>query len=332
MRFRTSLIFALLLLAPPSFAQNDTDEDFFKDRPGESPEANIAPKPTSSPIPSPTPAGRAVIDAEVTPVSPDAKPEPLKKEHNETLTDSHPLFDWSKHKNETLVPHPLSDQGLIEITRDRTYIYTVKPTEHHHTGTLLVGYFNPTNLRNPDDPADTFASNYGGGGNSIFLMNYEWRLFDMGIGRVGVTAGTGLFFAQGHGHFAHPELEPPNLKPLETFSLAVVPIEGGVVYHVQFWDKQLFVPYGAGGLTLIPFAELRDDGKGPKFGGSAAVYVSAGGGLNMTYFDRFAALTLDREYGIGKVYLLAEVREYVNLSPHYDFGGLVPALGFNAEF
>jgi hypothetical protein len=331
---RNLLIFILCVFGNFANAQNtpnptapaDTEDNFFIDE---------APTPDNTPAnPPPAAAKPGATPAPAAPVAPaptQATDAPRSNMHNSSEGESHPFFDWSKHKGETEVKHPLAEKGLVEITKDRVYIYDVKESKQSRAGSLHIGIFNPQNLTNPDSPSGSFEENYGSTSNMMLFFDYEWQVWRIGIGKIGITAGAGLFFAQGSGHYVHPELEPTGQTPPETFSLAVFPLSGGLIYRLQIWDKQLIVPYGSGGLTLFPFGEFRDDGLSPKFAGSAAVYAAVGGALNLTYFDHFAALALDRQYGINRVYLFGEFRELVNIAK-YDFGGPLINFGFTAEF
>jgi hypothetical protein len=104
------------------------------------------------------------------------------------------------------------------------------------------------------------------------------------------------------------------------------------VYRIQFWDKQLIVPYAEGGGTGFTFGEMRDDGHGPKFGASPAAYFALGGALNMTYFDNFSRIQLDREYGINRVYLMLEYRNELALVKRFDFSSDFFNAGFLMEY
>jgi hypothetical protein len=266
----------------PTPSPNDVEGDFFVDDPGQQS--------------VPPPATPAQSQTQSPPTTPD---KPKLNYTEKGSGESHPFFDWSQHQGETLVPHPLADQGLVEVTKDRVYVYNIPQSDQHYAGT--------------------------------FLFDFEWQKWRLPVGKLGLIAGAGMYFAQGHGHFTKPELNP-GLTPEETFSLVVIPINIGAIYRMQFWDRQLFVPFGGGGGTLIPFTELRDDGYGPRFAGSVAAYLSAGVAFNLTYFDKLSAIVLDREYGINRMYLMAELREMINLDPHYDFGGTIINGGFTAEF
>ena|GEM_PF-1221952 len=306
----------LAVAATTAVAQNDTEKNFFLDDPPAAP--------GTTPV---APAVKVDEPKKSTPVVSDSNTS------DTTPADSHPYFDWSKHQGETEVQHPLAEKGLVEITKDRTYIYNVKQKEGHHSGSLHIGLFNPTNLHNPDsNDRSNFSDNYNNGSNLLLMFDYEWQLFRIGIGKVGFVLGGGMFFAQGHGHFLNPSSLPAGQQtPPETFTLMVFPINVGATYRMQFWDRQMIVPYGAGGATLYPFTEIRDDGHGPKFAGSAGIYFAAGGALNLTYFDKFSALSLGRQYGINRVYLFGEFRETVNVA-RYDFGGPMINFGFTADF
>ena len=245
---------------------------------------------------------------------------------------SRPIFDWSKHKGEKEVPHPFADKGLIRIQEDGTYIYRTDESPQKNAFDFHIGLFDFQNLKNPETGA-TFRDNYNETSSPSLLVNYEWQFFHTPVGKLGLRAGGGLYVAQGHGHFVHAD--DPDLvgkMPLTTFTLFVVPISAGAVYRMQFWDKQLIVPYAEGGGTGFTFSELRDDGHGPKFGASPAAYFALGGALNMTYFDNFSRIQLDREYGINRVYLMLEYRNELALVKRFDFSSDFFNAGFLMEY
>jgi hypothetical protein len=92
------------------------------------------------------------------------------------------------------------------------------------------------------------------------------------------------------------------------------------------------VPFVEGGAGYFTFAEIRDDQKGPRFGG-AAVTVAAGGiNLLLDHFDRAAIRQLDASYGINHVWLTAEARAIVGLNGNFDFTSLMFSSGVVLEF
>lgn len=250
-----------------------------------------------------------------------------------SATPGEKIFDWSKYKGATEVPHPFAEKGLIRITKDRTYLYKVPETEEDRAISFQVGPFDPTNLRNPDATdgrGASFAENYDQSTAPAVLFTKEWQLIRSAIGKLGLRAGSGIFVAQGHGHFVSNT--NASKTPKEQFTLLTFPTSIGGVYRMQFVHRQLFIPFAEGGLTAFPFTEIRDDGKAPKFAGSAAAYAAGGLAINMTYFDYLTRIQLNREYGISAIYLTLEFRRLFALSPHYDFSSNYINGGFLFEY
>jgi len=253
----------------------------------------------------------------------------VREEERPSSPPGEKIFDWSKHQGETEVAHPFAEKGLIRIDKQRVYHYRIVEKDSRRAADVHAGPFNPTELANPkaDGPNSTYADNYNGGAPSI-LVNYEWQFAHSALGKMGFRAGSGLFFSQGNGHFVIDN----GLKPLEVFTFVAFPLNAGLVYRFQFWHHQLLIPYAEGGGTLWAFAETRDDGKRPKFGGSAGAYAAVGAAFNLTYFNALSRIALDREYGIHAVYLLAEYRRTQGLTPHYDFSANFINGGLLMEF
>lgn len=285
------------------------------------------------------PAPSAAQSEAPPPISREAEPDALAPPPFDEAPSSRPpsssgerIFDWSKYPNDPKeVPHPFAEKGLLRITRDKEYVYKVNESSQSRAADFKVGIFNPVNLRNPDsDQAAAFKDNYDQTQNPAIFFHYEWQLWPTPIGKWGLRTGGGLFAAQGNGHFASGT--NAGLTPREVFTFLLVPVNVGAVYRLQIWHRQLFVPYAEGGGTLFGFSELRDDNKGPKFGGSLGAYFAGGVGLNLTYFDALSKINLDREYGINAVYLTVEYRGIVALLKRYDFSSDFVNAGFLMEF
>jgi hypothetical protein len=282
------------------------------------------------------------------PAAKDAPPEPQPVQQDADTYDGttratksgrgEPLFDWSKHQGEQEVEHPFRERGLIRITKSREYLYKIDETEQKHAASFTAGMFHPGNLSNPDaagEVGSTFDDNYQQSDAPAFTVTYEWQFWPSAIGKWGIQAGSGAYIAQGNGHFVvHDGATNPNagLTPREVFTFAVIPLNLGVVYRLQMFHRQMVVPYGLGGGTVFSFAELRDDNKGPKFGGSLGAYFAGGVALNLTYFDALSRIQLDREYGINAVYLTAEFRQIVAITQRYDFTSSLVNAGFLMEY
>jgi hypothetical protein len=245
---------------------------------------------------------------------------------------SEKIFDWSKHQGETEVKHPFAEKGLQRITKDRTYFYKVGESDQKSAVSVHAGMFDPTELSNPDTPDSPYASfeaNYDQSSNPAILFEYEWQLWRTPIGKFGVRLGSGIFVAQGHGHFVHDYNE---VEPRETFTFMMFPNTVGAVYRFHMFHKQLFVPYVEGGGVAFAFTELRDDDKGPKFGGALGAYGAGGVGINLTYFDYMSRTQLDREYGINACYLTLEYRRFQAVTTRYDFTSDYLNGGFLMEY
>lgn len=303
--------------------ENDIDAPPSSNEPGAAP----APEPAApEPQTPPTPESQA----------PSAESRPSGQppaESRPSASQGEPLFDWSPYKGKTEVPHPNAEKGLMSITRDSVYHYRVE--EHKPNGgmSFQVGTFNPTNLKNPTAATNaTFADNYmDTGAAPQFLVTREWRLLHGALGILSARVGSGAYVAQGHGHFADPNVTAKYGLPKEVFTFLALPNSVGAIYRFQWHDRQLFVPYAEGGGIAYTFAELRDDGLAPKFGGALAAYGAGGLAMDMTHFDYFSRAELNREYGITTIYLTAEYRQVIGLS-RYDFTASYPNAGFFMEY
>lgn len=271
-----------------------------------------------TPAPS---APKPVVD--VTPETPE-KP---------SSASGYKIFDWNKHQGKREVPHPFAEKGLTRITKDGDYLYKVDESKQNRASSFRIGIFNPTNLENPDQvglAGSTFEDNYDQTNNPALMIDYEWQIWRMSIGKLGIRAGTGAYIAQGNGHFVNSTNQ--GLTPREIFTFWAMPNTLGLVYRAHMWDRQLLVPYAEGGGIVFAFGEFRDDEKPPKWGGALAAYFAGGIAFNLTYFDAVARAQLDREYGINRVYLTAEYRQIISITQTYDFTSDLVNAGFLMEF
>lgn len=293
---------------------DETEEDEEEVVDDEPDEEELTPAPV-------TPAKK--LQADVTPESPE-KP---------SSSSGYKIFDWTKHQDKREVPHPYAEKGLTRITKEGDYLYKVDESKQNRASSFRVGIFNPTNLENPDQAGQagsTFEDNYDQTNNPAIMFDYEWQLWRMSVGKLGVRAGTGAYIAQGNGHFVSTTNQ--GLTPREIFTFWAMPNTLGLVYRAHVWDRQLLVPYAEGGGIVFAFGEFRDDEKPPKWGGALAGYFAGGVALNLTYFDALSRAQLDREYGINRVYLTAEYRQIIAITQTYDFTSDLVNAGFLMEF
>ncbi len=322
-----NLLFALI--SPFALSEDlNTDPSFF-----EKPQPAVSQTPDQAPLVKPTP---------VPTVSPTAKPpavrvEPQLQEPLELEPAAAPAPQADPNqlpipdiRNYTLEPkfieHPLSKKGLVKIDSDRTYIYDIKKSDQTRAVSVRFALFTPKQLRNSSTGV-SFTDLYTVGSVPMLLVDYEWMLWRT-FGKLYFTLGSGIFTGSGHGRF---ETET-YFTPKETFTFAVFPINVGVAWRIQFFERQIFVPYLAGGGTLFPFAEIRDDGTKPKFGMAYGAYSGAGLQINANFMDTKSMADLDREYGINDVYFTGEFRLYQGNPNKFDFSGTAINFGILMEF
>jgi hypothetical protein len=324
---RLKIIFALMLtLSLATHLRAQAQDDFLEPIPQEEEEDDGSiTNEDIDPVEEPTEQAKPSQKADVSPM--------LERDAPRGSGKSEKIFDWSKHQNERLVPHPFAEKGLMRITKQNEYIYKVNETPQNRAAGFRLGSFNPVNLENPDKHGEegaTFEQNYNQTDSPALMFDYEWHLWKTGIGKMGLKAGSGAYVAQGNGHFKNEY--NAGLPPREVLTFWAMPNSLGVVYRMHRWDKQLLVPYAEGGGVVMAFGEVRDDGKAPKWGGALAAYYAFGCGLNLTYFDAMSRIQLDREYGINRVYLVAEFRGMIAITQRYDFTSDMIDAGLLMEF
>ena len=220
------------------------------------------------------------------------------------------------------IPHPNAKLGLTRITKEGVYEYKVPASPRNYLASVRLGVFSPSNLENPKT-GSRFIDLYDE--SPVILFDYEWKLPYL----LKVKVGSGLLIAQGNGTFANSDSK---LTPKEVFTFIVFPSSLGLVYKVQYWENQLFVPYVDGGVDLFTFVESRDDGRGTKLGATIAGHLAVGGSLSLGFLDSLLFVKLDREYGINSLWLTAEVRSIFSLSGNLNFSGSFVNIGVTTEF
>jgi hypothetical protein len=330
-RFSVYLMIAFLCGSP---ARAEDFDPQVEDDPG--PETSQSPLPSLDSLDEEDDGSAAAMEPDAPMETP---PEPAVSSgvggsDDQDLGPSEKIFDWEKHRNKPLVPHPFAEKGLLRVTRDRNYLYKIDPSEQKRAASLRIGSYYPDDLENPEQAGEagaTFGENYDQTDFPALLFDYEWQMWRMPIGKLGLKLGTGAYVAQGHGHFV--SAVNAGLTPREIFTFVVIPANFGAIYRMHFGkNKQLFVPYGEGGGTIFGFTEFRDDSKPPRFGGAPAAYYGGGLAIDLTYFDYMSRVQLDREYGINAVYLNIEYRGIVALNNKFDFTANLFNGGFTMEF
>lgn len=224
----------------------------------------------------------------------------------------------------SLIKHPLAEKGLTRITRERVYIYDVPEVPHKKGLNVRFGTWKPDHLSN-EDGSVVYSDIYKDDAVMV-IVDWEWVVFKS-AGKLGIRAGTGIMSASGKGY-----LPNRGLPAREGFNFFMFPNSASAVYRLQVWDKQPLVPYGEAGLGYYTFAEVRDDNGRPKLGGSAITYFAGGGALNLSLLSRDVRLELEREYGIGNLWITTEYRSLVGLKPTFDLSANMVVAGLLVEY
>jgi len=201
----------------------------------------------------------------------------------------------------------------------------VKPSKHY--ASFHIGSYNPTNLQG--DTNGISYSNVYGGAVPMFQFDYEWDFF-RSFGKLGLKSGIGFFTAQGDGRF----ISPPQLQSEEEIMLVVLPFTEAAVYHFEYWDRQLFIPYFEGGADYFGIFEIPTSATTPskaKFGGSAAAHYAAGLQIQIDFLDREGLFNMNKDYGINHLYVVAGIRQFFGLG-QFDFSAVMFEGGFSFEF
>jgi len=328
---------AMMILSTHSFAATQeappreppyTNDNEFDSVLGEDPAATNQSIPVS---PAPTqakPSNDSTLDDWSTSPTPAAKPTQKKSEDKKVSSSRTPVYneqvDTTPQKGVKLIHHPDAKKGLIRIEQDGTYVYRVKTTPKDTTGTVRFGFMDPPLIVSADGVTD-YKTMYGSGAVPMIMFDYEWQPFSS-FGKLGVQAGTGLAMSHGQGHF----LKNGN-EAQEKYTFLTVPLNLGVIYRLEYFKRQWIAPYVAGGGSYIGVAEMRDDGKNT-LSGTPAAYGAAGLMFSITAIDKSVAFTLDSEYGVGNLWLVAEYRYLKSFSEDLDFNGGIMSLGISADF
>ncbi len=222
------------------------------------------------------------------------------------------------------IQHPFAEKGLTKIEADGTYVYKVDLLEKTQTGILRIGTMDAPQIVS-NDGKTSFSQMYGEGSHSIFLYDYEWQPLNK-WGKLGFQFGFGLFAATGPGHFAD------GTESIEKYNFYVVPLNFGVVYRLEFLQKQWFAPYVSGGGTYNLVIEMRDDNEKTNYLGVAGAYVAAGAMLDITAFDRDTALIMNKEYDLGKLWITFEYRRVQTARNDVEMSSNVVSVGFGADY
>lgn len=226
------------------------------------------------------------------------------------------------------IPHPNAKKGLQRITSENVYIYDVKKSKQENALSVQFGSYDPVNLSSEQTQ---FTDLYNSG--VMIQIDSEWNWLKGWAGSLNIKAGSGLFFSEGNAVFT--EGSNAGTKAKESLFFFLFPNQAGLNYKLKLWDDQMLVPYAEGGAGYYVFVEKRDDDLDPVIGRWAAsptAYWAGGLAINLNAFSRKVSRTLDREYGINKIYLNIEYRSVIGLNNNFDLSSDYANAGFLVEY
>lgn len=230
------------------------------------------------------------------------------------------------------IEHPQAAKGLMMITKEGAYIYRVKPTvEHTHTGSIRFGSIDSPRILTQDETASFETLYSSAASQSLVMFDYDWQPFQS-FGKLGVQIGAGLMTASGNGQFASADPELGGKKPLEKYTLLAVPLNIGLVYRLEWQERQWIAPYVSAGGTYVGLVEFRDDDKPPSILGTPGFY--GGGGLlfNVSAIGRDTAFTLSSEYGIRNLWVTLDYRYLATTDESLDFTSSIIGAGIGVDY
>ncbi len=243
----------------------------------------------------------------------------------------YPLM-FAKAANKKYIQHPESVKGLRMIDRDGSYYYeTQKMSSNDKSSSVRFGSLQPTPNIEAENGLGDYRSIYGSSNPFTLSYDYEWKPWKR-YGSLGLQLGFNMFTGSGNGVFVSEDTVNGENDANEKFTIFAVPLNAGLIYRFQYIDNQWFVPFIAGGGSLIGFVELRDDSKGPSFAMNFGGYGAGGLMVNLSAIDRQTGFNLDSEYGIHTMWLTGEIRQLQVTKKDLDISGTILTFGFGMDY
>lgn len=233
------------------------------------------------------------------------------------------------------IKHPNQKHGLYKIAADGKYYYRINESPRRYGVAVKGGAFLFNNLVNPRT-GTAFKEVYGTSAKPTVFAEYLWPFFKKRnvpgfLKSARLKLGAGFIFADGTGQFADP-VYADVLSP-EKYNFLGVPIEVGLQYSFEFYDRQIFVPYVAGALSYMLGLEIQDGDFGrSKFLGHLGAHISGGVALSLGWLEEAAKFDLDSEFGINQTYFTLEIRQNAAIQTDFDFTSTSVVGGLWLEF
>ena len=243
------------------------------------------------------------------------------------------ILDDGTYIYEPLSPESASkDYGQIDADSGAKIYEPIFDDEQRYGAIgVKLGAFGPFDLQNEKNGI-SYRDVYGNNPGPLAILDYQFNLF-RGFGILALKIGTGLFISPtGSGRFSDSTRADFEKKRNEKFNMLIFPNILTAVYKFQYSDSQFFVPYAEGGAGYFGFAEIRDDGIAPKFGGAAVTVAGGGFQLLIDKLDFNSYVAMKRDYGVDHLWFVADFKAILGLNRQFDFTSQIINAGFLVEF
>ncbi|MCO5114183.1 MAG: hypothetical protein M9899_08405 [Bdellovibrionaceae bacterium] len=233
------------------------------------------------------------------------------------------------------IKHPNQKKGLYKITSDGKYYYRVKESPKKYGIAVKGGAFLFKDLMN-QRTQNKFTDVYGNSAKPSAFVEYLWPFFrNKNVPQILKAArlklGAGLIFANGNGIFGSGDYS--GIPAPEKYTFIGIPIEVGLQYALEFYDEQIFIPYGTAALSYMVATEIQDGSfKNMKYLGQAGAHFSGGVALGLGWLEESAKFDLDAEFGINQAYLTVEFRQNIAIQQEFKFTSASIVGGLWLEF
>lgn len=233
------------------------------------------------------------------------------------------------------IKHPNQKHGLYKISADGAYYYKVEESPRSYGVSIKGGAFLFNDLANPRTGA-SFKEVYGTSAKPTVFVEYLWPFFkDKDVSSLlramRIKLGAGFIFASGNGRFSNP-IYADVIAP-EDYVFLGLPLQVGLQYAFEFYDRQIFVPYGSAALDYMLAMEIQDgEFERSRFLGQLGAHLAGGVAISLGWLEESARFELDREFGINKTYLTVEIRQNIAIQQDFKFTATSVVGGLWLEF
>lgn len=222
--------------------------------------------------------------------------------------------------------HPDARKGLLRIEKDGSYQYKITLKKKSQAGSFRVGQIAPPSITGASGKT-SYKGVYNNKSMNAFFGDYEYYPFQK-YGALGLQLGMGFASVSGNGVLN----DGANSQAQEVYKMYVIPVSAFIVYRLEFWRRQFFVPYVSGGGTVFGLYESRDDSKKPALAWAPAAGGAVGMLFNISRWDPRGSFTMNSDYGVSDLWITMEARYLAGLKKDLDFTTSILSMGITVDY